>query len=262
MKEQTKLELKAPKPGESITVVSIEEICVSHGTYVTEGTPLIHFGSDKATITLEAEKGGRVFYVPEIAEGAEIATESIVGYILVGDNEEVENNLSNQPDTDPEHIQKPTSRFIYEPRSWQKDLDIQRFVQPRYDVIVRENPNEEVKNAIIVGIFCHQEQGENKRHECDHLALLRELQKDPNLVVGLFGFSLPKNSADFAHPKDHTDEFFETYLQSSEHLAKILEYPNVVPFSIFFDGDLSRCLGFKQKFFDHFDYRDRKLTKK
>ncbi|MCF7831754.1 MAG: hypothetical protein K9M36_02630 [Candidatus Pacebacteria bacterium] len=263
MKEQDKVELKAPKPGESIRVVSIEEICVPNGTYITEGTILIHFGSDKATITMEAEKSGKVFYAPGIVEGAEIATESIVGYILVGDNEGVENNPSNQPDMyNPTH--RPTSRFTYEPRWWQTDSDIIRLVQPYYDTIVGENPSEKVKNAAIVGIFCHQEQGEDKRHECDHFALLQELQKDPTLVVGLFSFTLVTKSANFAkvHQRCHAAESLEVYLQSSPHLAEILKYPNVVPFSFLFTGDLENNLAFRQSFFDHFDYKHRTLTKR
>ncbi len=263
MKEQEKVELRAPKPGESIRIVGIEEICVPNGTYVTEGTILIHFGSDKATITLEAEKSGRVFYNPKIIEGAEISTESVVGYILVGDNEEVENNLSNQPDMhNPTH--RPANRFIYEPRWWQTDSDIIRLAQPHYDTIVGKNPSEEARNAVIIGIFCYKEQDGNTRHNCDHFALLEELRRDPDLVVGLFSFCLPRDSADFAyaHMRSHTIEFFETYLQASPHLVDILEFPNVVPFSFLSTGDLQRNLAFKEKFFDYFDYKNGKLTKK
>lgn len=263
MKKQTKVELKAPKPGESIAVVSIEEICVPNGIHITEGTEIIHFSSDKATLTLSAPVSGTVFYTTGIVEGAEIATESVVGHILIGDNEEMDINPSNQSDThDTAH--RPASRFIYEPRSWQTDSDILRLVQPYYDVIVGKNPSEEVKNAVIVGIFSHQEQGENKRHECDHLALLQELQKDPTLTVGLFSFTLATKSANFAniHQRCHVVESLEVYLQSSPYLAEILQYPNVVPFSFLFTGDLEINLGFKQNLFDYFDYRNGALIKK
>jgi hypothetical protein len=257
MQEQEKMELRAPKPGESITIVSIEEICIPHGTHVITGTELIHFGSDKATLTLSAPANGTVFYAEGIAEDIEVPIESVVGYILVG-NTVIDESIPPKPSHTGSKAEDVVSRKqAYIPRPWQTDPDIARLVQPCYANILEENPKEDVRNAILVGIFCCKEV-DGRIHDRDHEALLKELQKDPNLVVGLFSLTLPKNSAEYAHLGGHIEESLETYLRSSPPLYEILQYPNVAPFSLLF-GDLEECLSFRQKFTDYFRFKGNKL---
>jgi hypothetical protein len=258
----------APKPGESIAKVTIATIHIQNGEHVKKDDLLITFSSDKVDIDVFATESGIIEYYGNVSEDSEIVTDSIIGHIM--DANTPSDSKTHQMGNPVETVlsipssQQSTGEHLYNPRSWQKDPDIARLVQTNYANILGDNPNEEVKGAVIVGIFCYKEQDGETRHNCDHLALLEELQKDPDLVVGLFSFCLPRDSADFTHShmRDHANEFFETYLQASPHLAEILKYPNVVPFSIFFNNDLSRCLLFKQKFFDHFDYRNGKFTKK
>jgi len=53
-------EVKVPSPGESITEVEIASWLVSDGDYVQQDAELCEIDSDKATLTVNAEKAGRV----------------------------------------------------------------------------------------------------------------------------------------------------------------------------------------------------------
>jgi hypothetical protein len=263
-----KTPIRAPKPGESITKVTIETIHIQNGEHAQKDDLLITFSSDKVDIDVFAAESGIIEYYGNVLEDIEIMADSIIGHIVsMNTLSDSKTHQTGQPVETVLSIpsnQQSTGESLYNPRPWQTDPDIVRLVKTNYANILGANPSEEAKKAAIVGIFCYQEQGEDKGHECDHLALLEELRRDPDLVVGLFSFCLPRQSADFkhSHMRDHANEFFETYLQASPILAEILRFPNVAPFSILCDGDLSECFEFKQKFFDHMTYDGNHLSKR
>ena len=62
------IEVKVPSPGESITEVEIAEWLVTDGAIVEKDQELAEIESEKATLSLVAEKGGKVSIKKEAHE--------------------------------------------------------------------------------------------------------------------------------------------------------------------------------------------------
>ena len=54
------IEIKVPSPGESITEVEIASWLVNDGDVVSQDQELAEIESDKATLTLNADKAGKI----------------------------------------------------------------------------------------------------------------------------------------------------------------------------------------------------------
>lgn len=65
------IEIKVPSPGESITEVEIGNWLVEDGSFVEKGQEIAEVESDKATLTLIAEEGGKITF--KVEEGQAIA---------------------------------------------------------------------------------------------------------------------------------------------------------------------------------------------
>ena len=62
------IEIKVPSPGESITEVEIASWLVNDGDIVTQDQELAEIESDKATLTINADKAGKIKIVLEAGE--------------------------------------------------------------------------------------------------------------------------------------------------------------------------------------------------
>lgn len=66
------IDIVVPSPGESITEVEIETWLVENGAIVEMDTELAEINSDKATLTVNAEKGGKVEILAEEGDTVEV----------------------------------------------------------------------------------------------------------------------------------------------------------------------------------------------
>lgn len=73
------IEVIVPSPGESITEVEIGELLVENGAVVERNTDILEINSDKATLTLAAEKAGKVEFL--VSEGDEVSVGDLVAKI-------------------------------------------------------------------------------------------------------------------------------------------------------------------------------------
>ncbi len=70
------VEIKVPSPGESITEVEIGHWLVSDGDIVSKNQEIAEVESDKATLTITADEGGKIKIIAE--EGTAVAVGSVV----------------------------------------------------------------------------------------------------------------------------------------------------------------------------------------
>lgn len=68
------IEIKAPTPGESITEVQIANWLVKTGDYVSKNMDVAEIDSDKATLTVNAESGGKITILVDAGETVAIGT--------------------------------------------------------------------------------------------------------------------------------------------------------------------------------------------
>ncbi len=73
------IEVKVPSPGESITEVEIESWLVASGDYVEMDAELAEINSDKATLTINAEKAGVIEILAE--DGETVAVGQVIAKI-------------------------------------------------------------------------------------------------------------------------------------------------------------------------------------
>ncbi|NQU85837.1 MAG: 2-oxoglutarate dehydrogenase complex dihydrolipoyllysine-residue succinyltransferase [Mariniphaga sp.] len=90
------LEVKVPSPGESITEVEIGNWLVEDGSVVAKGQEIIEIESDKATLTIVADKGGRIAIKAE--EGQVLEVGAIVFTIDTSVEATAEVKLETQKD--------------------------------------------------------------------------------------------------------------------------------------------------------------------
>ena len=68
------LEVKVPSPGESITEVEIGTWLVEDGSLVAKGQELVEIESDKATLTVVADEGGKIKFLAEEGQILHVGT--------------------------------------------------------------------------------------------------------------------------------------------------------------------------------------------
>jgi 2-oxoglutarate dehydrogenase E2 component (dihydrolipoamide succinyltransferase) len=108
------LEIKVPSPGESITEVEIGNWLVENGSVVRKGQEVAEIESDKATLTIVANEGGKIKFLAE--EGQTLAVGTVVCTIDTSVavpvlDEKVE--IKSKPEKKVE-ISKPVTQEIHE----------------------------------------------------------------------------------------------------------------------------------------------------
>ncbi len=95
----SKVEIKVPSPGESVSEVEIAGWMVEDGDYVEKDQEIVELDSDKATLALPAEESGTVSI--EIGDGEEVEVGQVIGYIdTEGEGSKESDDNSDEKDSD------------------------------------------------------------------------------------------------------------------------------------------------------------------
>lgn len=112
------IDIKVPSPGESITEVEIAEWLVKDGDIVTNGQDLAEIESDKATLTINADKAGKVKILLEAEQTVKVGAVACTidtdaaGEIQESDESQVEDNSvapQKQPEKKEVEVEKTSS---------------------------------------------------------------------------------------------------------------------------------------------------------
>jgi len=161
------LEIKIPSPGESITEVELTSWFVSDGDQVKKDQEIAEVESDKATLPLIAEEGGKISLKTE--EGSTIEVGSVAATIDTGakgreaDKETSKSNASTKEAMQEDNVKEEKTKSAPEPGIKEKEQ-------------VKEQDNKENKQAE------RQDDEDTSRVKISPLA--REKMKEYNLSVG------------------------------------------------------------------------------
>ena len=94
------IEIKVPIPGESITHVILSKILVSNGAIIQKDAEIAEIDSDKATLSITAEVGGKISFLAK--EGDVVAVSSVVATVDTDFKQvaSTTNNLNNDSSTE------------------------------------------------------------------------------------------------------------------------------------------------------------------
>jgi 2-oxoglutarate dehydrogenase E2 component (dihydrolipoamide succinyltransferase) len=150
------IEVKVPSPGESITEVQIAHWFKKDGDYVEKDEELCEIDSDKATLTLNANAGGKLKIM--VREGETVSVDTVICTIDESAGEGKQTDMGK--DTRPQPVYNEADRIIVPPSKMERTisnipLNKDTISSPEKEPATRKNTSE--KKGRIKGGKSEQE---------------------------------------------------------------------------------------------------------